>query len=201
MEEVSFEKKIENIVGFKNLIDQDTSNDFFLYPFMSMVLNLTDSQGFITELGLKCLFNEINKDFDIINQSPEKPSQKAIVRLCLYFTICYNVTLFFCGFIGGLETEEGKKYAEKLPIELIDYFKGIMERADKLHPILEHQLKVLTNKLTNKYAKIFNEEKRKHWTKDIFQTSVHIPSHPDDLPEGYKPENCINIDKPISSQV
>jgi len=201
MEALSFEKQVENIVGFKNLIDADASNDFFLYPFMSMVLNLTDNSGFITELGFKCLFNEINKDFDIINQSPEKPSQKALCRLCLYFTICYNITLFFGGFIGGLETEEGKKYADKLPVELIDYLKSIMERVEKLHPILEHQLKVLTKRLTDKYAKIFNEEKRKHWTKDIFQTSVHIPSHPDDLPEGYRAENSINIDSPISSPV
>ena len=193
MEAVSFEKQVENIVGFKNLIDADTSNDFFLYPFMSMVLNLTDSQGFITDMGMKCLFNEINKDFDIINQSQDKPSQKALCRLCLYFTICYNLTIYFGGFILGLDTDEGKKYAEKLPAELIEYLKGIMERADKLHPILEHQLKGLTNKLTDKYAKIYNEEKRKHWTKDIFQTSVHIPAHPDDYPENYKPENCINI--------
>jgi len=193
MSEIDFEKQIENIVGFKNLIDRDITNDFFLYPFMSMVLNLTDSRGFITELGLKCLFNEINKDFDIINENQKNPSQKALVRLCLYFTICYNLTIYFGGFILGLDTEEGKKYAEKLPAELIEYLKGIMERADKLHPILEHQLKGLTNRLTDKYAKIYNEEKRKHWTKDIFQTSVHIPAHPDDLPENYKPENCINI--------
>jgi hypothetical protein len=187
------DEQIKQIVGFKNLIDQDTTNDFFLYPFMSMVLNLTDSQGFITELGMSCLFNEINKDFDIINECPEKPSQKALIRLALYFTICYNLTIYFGGFILGLDTEEGKKYAELLPADLIDYLKQIMIRADKLHPILEHQLKTITKKLTDKYAKIYNEEKRKHWTKDIFQTSVHIPAHPDDYPEDYKAENCINI--------
>lgn len=187
------EEQIKQIVGFKNLIDQDTTNDFFLYPFMSMVLNLTDSKGFITELGMKCLFNEINKDFEIIDDNPDKPSQYALIRLSLYFTICYNLTLYFGGFIKGLETEEGKKYADKLPPELIEYLKEIMVRADKNFPILEHQLKTLTTRLTDKFAKIYNEEKRKHWTKDIFQTSVHIPAHPDDLPANYKPENCVNI--------
>jgi len=29
VEPLTFEKQIENIVGFKNLIDQDTTNDFF----------------------------------------------------------------------------------------------------------------------------------------------------------------------------
>jgi hypothetical protein len=141
---------------------------------MSMVLNLNDSKGFITELGLKCLFNEIQKDFEIVNECPEKPSQYALVRLCCYFTICYNLTLLFGGFIVGLDTEEGKKYAEKLPAELIDYLKEIMVRADKLHPILEHQLKGLTKRLTDKFAKIYDEEKRKHWTKDIFKSETHI---------------------------
>ena len=190
---MELEEQIKQIVGFKNLIDQDTTNDFFLYPFMSMVLNLTDSKGFITELGLSCLFNEINKDFEIINECPEKPSQKALIRLCLYFTIAYNLTFYFGGFIKGLETEEGKVYADKLPAELIDYLKEIMVRADKLHPILEYQLKGLTKRLTDKYAKIYNEEKRKHWTKEIFQDSVHIPTHPDDLPKNYKQEDCISI--------
>lgn len=183
-------EQIAQIVGFKNLIDQDTNNDFFLYPFMSMVLNLTDSKGFITELGLKCLFNEIQKDFDIINECPEKPSQKALIRLCLYFTIAYNLTLLFGGFIVGLETEEGKVYADKLPAELIDYLKEIMVRADKLHPILEHQLKGLTKRLTDKYAKIYDEEKRKHWTKDIFETAI-IPST--NYPKNFNPEESINI--------
>jgi hypothetical protein len=185
------EEQIAQIVGFKNLIDQDTTNDFFLYPFMSMVLNLTDSKGFITELGLKCLFNEISKDFDIINDCPEKPSQYALVRLCCYFTICYNLTLLYGGFIVGLETEEGKKYASLLPEYLIDYLKEIMIRADKLHPILEHQLKSLTPRLTDKFAKIYNEEKRKHFTKDIFENTTHIPQSK--YPDGVKPEDCINI--------
>jgi hypothetical protein len=186
---------IEKIIQIKKLIDEDITNDFFLYPFMAMVLNLTDKVGFITEIGFKTLFNEINLDFYIINtkQKKKKPCQKALTRLALYFTICYNITLYFGGFVLGLDTEEGKKFGEKLPAELIEYLKAIMVRADKLFPILEAQLKGITNKLTNENAKIYNEEKRKSWTKDIFQTSVHIEAHPDDYPEGYNPKNCFKV--------
>jgi len=191
--EITIEKQIENIVEFKKLIDEDITNDYYLYPFMAMVLNLTDKVGFLTEIGFKTLFNEINLDFDIINRNPKKPCQKALIRLALYFTICYNITLYFGGFVMGLETEEGKKFCEKLPAELIEYLKAIMVRADKLFPILEAQLKGITSKLTNEYAKIYNEEKRKSWTKDIFQTSVHIPAHPDDYPEGYNPTNSFKV--------
>ena len=192
-EPLSFEKQVEQVVGFKKLIDDDLTNDYFLFPFMSMVLNLTDSQGFLTEAGIKILFNEINKDFLIINAKPDKPPQKALLRLAVYFTTAFNLIIYFGGFVLGLDTEAGKKYAEKLPVELIDYLKTITERVDKLHPIIEAQLKSLTTRLTDKYAKIYNEEKRKCWTKEIFQDSVHIPAHPDDLPEGYKRENCKEV--------
>jgi hypothetical protein len=196
MEEVfqtTIEKQVENIIGFKNLIDKDPTNDFFLYPFMSMVLNLTDSRGFLTELGLSMLFNDITEDFNVIKEKQKDTPQENILRLALYFTVCFNLNIYFGGFILGLDTEEGKKYAEKLPEELLTYLKEIMERADKLHPVVEYQLKALLHQLTDDNAKAYNEEKRKHWTKDIFQTSVHIPAHPDDLPEGYKQENSINI--------
>jgi hypothetical protein len=195
---MNFEEQVEQIVGFKNLIDNDPTNDYFLFPFMSMVLNLTDNQGFLTEAGIKILFNEINKDFDIINENPEKPSQYAMLRLAVYFTTAFNLIIYFGGFIYGLDTEAGKKYAEKLPVELVEYLKGINARAEKLHPIIEAQVKSLTTRLTNKFAKIYNEEKRKCWTKDIFQTSVHIPAHKDDLPEGYKEEESIRVDNPKS---
>jgi hypothetical protein len=50
--------------------------------------------------------------------------------------------------------------------------------------------------MTDKYAKIFNNEKRRHWINDIFlQDVVKIPQHPADIPEGFKPENCIRVDR------
>jgi hypothetical protein len=190
----------EGIVALKTLIDADTTNDFFLFPFMSSVLNLVDGEGtvglekgFITDLGMRCLYNDINSDFEIVNDCPTKPSQKAVLRLALYFTLCYNLIIYFGGFVVGLQTEEGKKYADKLPVELLDYLKSIMERVDKLHPIIEHQLKRLTQLLTDKYAKIFNEEKRKHWTKEIFETTAHIPAHPNDLPKGFSQEESVCV--------
>jgi hypothetical protein len=195
-EPLTIEQQIEQIVGFKNFIDEDPTNDYFLFPFMSMVLNLTDSQGFLTQAGIKILFNEINKDFDIINEGGENPSQYAMLRLAVYFTTAFNLIIYFGGFVLGLDTEEGKKYAEKLPVELIDYLKTIMERVDKLHPIIECQVKSLTTRLSNKFAKIYNEEKRKCWTKEIFQDSVHIPAHKDDVPEGWDASKSININTP-----
>lgn len=181
---------MENIVGLKKLIDDDMTNDYYLFPFMSSVLNLIDEKGFITDLGIKCMCNDINGDFEIINDCPTKPSQRSVLRLALYFTLCYNLIIYFGGFVLELQ-KEGHTY--KLPVELINYLIVITERVDKLHPIIENQLKRLTSLLTDKYAKIFNEEKRKHWTKDIFETNAHIPSHPDDLPDGFNAKNSVCV--------
>jgi hypothetical protein len=190
------DEKIAKIIEYKTLIDSDEKNDFFLFPFMALVLNLTTEKGFISEDGFKLLHNNLQEDFTIINENPEKPSQKAICRVALYFALVHNLTKYFIGFIAGLETSEGSRFLEKLPTELVDYLHKIGERC-KLYPqITEAQLKSVLPVMTEKYAKIFNNEKRRHWINDIFlQDVVKIPQHPADIPEGFKPENCIRVDR------
>jgi hypothetical protein len=190
------DEHIKNILAYKNLIDTDEKNDFFLFPFMALVLNLTIENGFVTADGLNMLHHNILDDFKIINEDPKNPSQKAVCRLTLYYTLLYNLIIYYCGFVCGLETEDGKKYADLLPADLIEYLKKIYNRVENYNAIVEHQLKTLQPLLTEKYAKVFNAVKRRHWYKNIFDDGVvHIPTHPDDLPEGFKPENCVNVTK------
>jgi len=185
---------IEQIISLKKLIDDDDTNDFFIFPFMSMVLNLTDKKGFLTEKGTKILFNEIEEDFKIISEDPNKPSQRALLRLAVYFTTIYNLVIFYQGFTYGLESKELSEFASKLQPDLIKYLKQISERSEKIIPIAEYQLKSLLPRLNDKYAEIYNIEKRDCWIKDIFQTTVHIPTHPKDLPEGFDGKNLILMD-------
>jgi hypothetical protein len=188
------DEKINKILEYKNLIDNDEKNDFFLFPFMALVLNLTTEKGFISEDGFKLLHNSIDTDFKIINENPEKPSQKAICRVALYFALILNLTKYFIGFIAGLETEEGSKYANLLPADLVEYLRKIGYRV-KLYPeIADAHLKSILPVLSDKYAKIFNNEKRRHWSKDIYlEEVVKIPTHPADIPEGFRSDNCIRL--------
>jgi hypothetical protein len=186
-------KRVEDIIGYKNLIDNFPDNDFFLFPFMSMVLNLTDEKGFISETGMKLLHNDIQKDIDILKERGDDPSQYALCRLSLWYCLTYNILTLYCSFIASLELDEAKQYADKLPTELKEYLKVIAERGLKLIKPIEGLVKHYTNLLTDKFANIFNEEKRKCWTKDLFQTRVEIPVHPNDLPEGFDPRNIRRV--------
>ena len=117
--------KVDDILGYKNLIDNFPDNDFFLFPFMSMVLNLTDEKGFVSEAGMKLLHNDIQKDIDILKEREDDPSQYALCRLSLWYCLAYNILTLYCSFVASFGLEETKQYTDKMPSELKDYLKGI----------------------------------------------------------------------------
>lgn len=185
--------KVDDLLGYKNLIDNFPDNDFFLFPFMSMVLDLTDEKGFVSESGMKLLHNDIQKDIDILKEREDDPSQYALCRLSLWYCLAYNILTLYCSFVASFGLEQTKQYTDKMPTELKDYLKVVAERGEKLIKPIEGITRNYTNLLTDKFANIFNEEKRKCWTKDLFQTRVEIPVHPDDLPEGFNPNNIRRV--------
>jgi len=193
---MDIKSSINLLLEYKEKIDADLDNHYYIFPFIAIILNLTDDKGFVSEDGFKMLRNPITNDFQIINENPENPSQKALTRICLYFALIHNLIIFYTGFINILETEEGKKYADKFPPELIEYLKEVHNRIFLYKDVTKAQLENLLPKLTQKYAYIFGHAKNAHWIKDIYQEDViKIPTHPDDLPEGFSTEKCINVSK------
>lgn len=186
-------KNVENILAYKNLIDQFPANDFFIFPFMSMVLDLTDDRGFLTEDGMKLLHNDIQKDIDIVKEGGDSPSQYALCRLALWYCLVFNISQLYCSFVSSFGLEETKQYTDRFPAELKDYLKQISDRAESHLNILERFCKHFTGLLTDKFAKIFNDEKRRCWTKDLFNCTVNIPAHKDDYPQGFKPGEGIEL--------
>lgn len=187
---------IELILKYKELIENDPTNDFFIFPLIAMVLNLTDENKFITDEGIQMLHNSIDNDFKIINEDPHNPSQKALTRICLYFSLIHNLIKFFNAFVCLLGEEQGSIYANKLPIELIEFLRFLNNKVTNYNELTKVQLDNILPRLTDKYATIFNRVKRNFWTKDIYQEDVvKIPMHPNDLPDGFKSENCINVSK------
>ena len=186
-------KKVEDILCYKNLIDNFPDNDFFIFPFMSMVLDLTDERGFLSESGMKILHNDIQADFDILKEGENKPSQYALCRLSLWYCLAFNIIQLYCSFIATFGLEDTKQYTERLPTDLKEYLKIIGIRAEALLKPIGECATAYTNRLTDKFAMIFNEEKRKCWTKDLFQNQVVIPTHKDDLPKGFNREASIEL--------
>ena len=181
--------KVADIVKFKELMDTDEGNDFYLFQFIARVLELSGEKGVLTEIGYKILQNNLPDDLALISEQHKTNTlqQKPILRAVLYLTIAYNIALLYGGFVSiSLKDTPLLK-------ELKEYLVKIEERSSKLLPILEGHLKKLLGGLTDKYAKSFDTIKRSCFTKDLFNSIDRIPSHPDDIPKGFKYEEAIEL--------
>ena len=185
---------VNTILDYKEKIDADPDNHYYIFPFIALVLNLTDEKGFVSDKGLQMLRIPIANDFQIVNEDPHNPSQKALTRISLYFALIHNLMIFFTGFISILESDQGSLYADKLPADLVDYLKDLFKRIAPYSAVCKAQLEHILPKLTDKYAYLFSQVKHTHFVKPVYQEDVvRIPTHEDDLPEGFSRKNCINV--------
>lgn len=196
---------METLYKLKELYDYDTRNEYFLLPLMAEILNKSNENcNFLTEGGFCVLFNTLNEDLELIKSSTDTTKQleqEALCRLCLYFTTVYNVTILYSGLCYTLRTDEGMvNNGRFFTDELITYFFEIDGRSELINKVSEFKLRELLPLLTDEYATIFNVEKKKCWTKNIFETDeeankpIHIPIHGDDVPKDFdiKSAICMN---------
>jgi len=130
------------------------------------------ADGFLTDIGFKLLENHVGADLDLMKESV---SQKPLCRLCCYMCVAFNLLCFFQGYVLSLDdpSEELKK---------------LKDETHSIGCLFEEQLPKFQAGLTDKYAKIFHDVKVQSFKQPIFGNVHHIPTHPDDLPEGFDPE-------------
>jgi hypothetical protein len=200
---------LTKLLKLKELYDYDIQNEFFLLPLMGEILNQsTDEVNFLTEQGFNILFNNVLEDTEKIDKIEKhedikiQENQEALTRLCLFFTIIYNLTILFSSYCLTLQTEEGKHLLNRFDIDLINYFFEIDKRSEIINKVSYHKLEDYIPHLTETYLKIFNQEKIRCFTKDIFSTPeeleekqkpIHIPIHADDVPKDFDISKAINI--------
>jgi hypothetical protein len=147
---------------------QTPEDDMCLYRFIARALDtykpLVSENGYIIlENNPLSFINQINE-----NNNPAV-SQKPLTRLCVFYTLVFNLSILYIGWKHETTDEEERNTINKL-----------LERM----PVLESELKKLTPLLSNKYAHIYDTCKRKCWIKNHFDDTNMMPIHPDDLPEG-----------------
>lgn len=167
-EPISMEQRIKDINSYKNLLTADLTNDFFLMPFMNLVLKVADEEGVLSRKGLMLIHQDIG---DIMTKIKEGAGDRDRVRAGLYFTITLNLSLLYISFIRECENQ----YSDLFNDEDKQFLKSCADRAEALLPnfrmVLNHELP----KLSEKYAKIFDSEKREAFNKDIFEkTPLYI---------------------------
>ena len=126
----------------------------------------TIQDGILTEIGLKLLENDVESDLNIL---AEGISQKALCRVCCHMCVTYNLLLLFGGYLEA---------TENVPDEI----RSLDWRPTAL--MIEQQLPIYQSHLTDKYCQIFNDVKIQSFKKPIFGSVQHIPTHPNDVPEG-----------------
>ena len=118
-------------------------------------------EDILSPFGYKILHNEIIEDIQTL-----KPNeQQKLVRICLYLTIVFNMTLLFGGFL-----EENKNTDWNVQ------FETMKEISLDFHKVLPKYLKGLNDYYLEKY----HEAKTGIFVKNIFELHQEMPIHPNE---------------------
>lgn len=157
-----------NLVKMRNDYMENPYNLPLYLDIANVIIACIDKSP-LTETAYKyIMFYDPNTD---LNMTPdqEEPTQQALVRLCLFYTIAYALISLFVGFIETIKEDRH---------EFVEWFLDLQKVGLHYLMVLQNDyLKILLPKLTDKYAKIFHNEKIGSFHKDIYGVSkVKVPS-------------------------
>ena len=157
---------------------KEPHNDYLLFQFIGAFLDLVEFKD--TE-GKGCLTNDarnilLYKGFK--EALEEGKDQKELTKCCLWLTIGFISSILFVGFLN-IGNEETKQIIPKDVLITMNIAKSEIER--KIHSY-EKVLKHLVSCLDEEYASIYNNEKRRMFQRDIFDSQTlqlgdKIPEH------------------------
>ena len=173
---------------FHNLIENNENNDFFVFPFLNLVIELLLDFKLISDNGMKILSRDINADFeDLRNKQLENKSR---MYICLYFTCVYHISKCFSSFIDVLlASEEGKYFELREEIQNIDeeLIPKLVNLKIRVLPFIEIAKSILDREIEeiddDEQAKLFDEHKRKCIGKEKYfpENPIYCPAK---IPEG-----------------
>lgn len=146
-------------------------NPYNLTLYLDIAFNLITSvdSSPLTETAYKYLMyydpqNDLN-----MNPIQEEPTQQALVRLCLFYTIAYAIITLFLGFVELVKEDQN---------EFVEWFLELQKVGFTYLKIIQNEyLNVLLPKLNDRYAKCFHNEKIGSFHKDIYGVSkLKVPS-------------------------
>tara|TARA_R100000951_G_C2627995_1_gene176664 strand:+ start:89 stop:643 length:555 start_codon:yes stop_codon:yes gene_type:complete len=155
----------------------EPDNDYLLFQFLGGVMDMVEfkDKGCITPDGKKILLYS-----GFTDALKEGSNQQELTKCCLWLFIGYTLSILFIGF---LEVKD-EKLMECVP----KHFEDTMELAkEKIMKKLPHYIKTLTHLtscLDEEHLGIFNNEKRRQFSRDLFDAqTLHMGSK---IPEDVK---------------
>jgi hypothetical protein len=125
--------------------------------FVVSVGKVMVEQNVLTDFGLKILNNDFFEDMKKLD------SQEKLVRVSLYMTCVINLTLLYGGYV----------YESGLDHHGFEQMQTISEHMRK-------QLPDLLKHLQDSYLEKYHEAKVGLFTKNIFETYMELPLHPEE---------------------
>ena len=179
------DEKIERIKQFYNLIENDKTNDFFLFPFGELVIEQLLGFKLISDKGMSILSRDISLDFQNLNNNIE--INKSRLWVCLYFLCAFHLSKCYVSFVEVLMNANEGKY-EELRLQLDDEILfNLVDVKNRLFSFIEISKNMLDNevsKITDDIqAKTFDEHKRKCIDKPNYfkEEDIYIPA---EMPDG-----------------
>lgn len=185
----SLEHKINRLSIAKKGIDNEPTNDNILTHFHNAFLDLLDEKPILTENGYSMLYYDPEKDLHTINK-PDNIRQKPLTRFCIFLTIAYNLNKIYCGLIENISTYP--HIYESIPTEIKDCLEDVKTRSINNQDPMKNLLNYYVNKLSDKYAKIYNQEKMRCFVKDIFGNRDNLKMPTPEIDEIQKTARATN---------
>jgi hypothetical protein len=181
------DEKIIRLKQFYNLIENDKTNDFFLFPFAELVIEQLLGFKLISDKGMSILSRDIDLDFQNLKNNIDVDKHRLWV--CLYFLCVYHLSKCYVSFVEVLMSAEKSKYEElrlqldqddEILIDLVDVRNRLFLFIEISKNILEIEVSKITDDIQ---AKTFDEHKRKCIDKPNYfkEEDIYIPA---EMPDG-----------------
>jgi len=171
--------KMDGILFYEELISHQPNNDSHLAFYMNHVLNWVGNSDVLTPSGFSIISCNLNIILEKITKSPE--NQRNLFRGVLYMTISNILAELFLGYLSAVEAKLPN--VKVLPEPQLRFAGQLKTRIQALIPIYERILRHWQGRLSDRYAKLYNMEKRRCFSSNLFNTVLVIPSV---YPEGYE---------------
>jgi hypothetical protein len=169
------EQFVSEMVKFKYLYLEDTSNDYYYILYLASIMNFVEAHnnGCLSECGMLSLQLDISPYIAQIQQEDGYLSQKELVRFLLNILNSYATLVLTKGMIEFSKEEQIAFFeVNPFPSSVKDDFDMLNDKVTILIPKFKQILDTYCPLLDCKYKKIFTQEKTKGFRKQIFNENA-----------------------------
>jgi hypothetical protein len=170
---------MQNIQFHEEMLKTYPDSDGSIPFYCESILAYATGCRVLSAEGENMMLSHINETIAVLEK--DKTNQQEILKGCLYFTICYNLSTLFLGYLDAVDF----KQTIRNPLPLLELL-GAQQQRVRIHAMRDVYAKVLKswlNHLDMEFLMKYNSEKRRCWVNDVFKTEIMIDKEMQDAME------------------